>query len=81
MSTAVTAAKTIPPVMTRRLRSPPAMMRATRPRRAPMPAATGRGISGFLRKLLNPMAPNSFSSTATQKIGREKNRNAMKVTP
>ena len=46
-----------------------------------MARAAGMGISGFLRKLLNPMAPNSFRRTATQKIGREKNRKAMNVTP
>ena len=39
------------------------------------------GYLGIPRKSLNPMAPNSFSRTATQKIGREKNRKAMKVTP
>ena len=32
------------------------------------------------RKSLKPMAMYCLSSTATQKIGREKNRNEMKVT-
>jgi len=38
-------------------------------------------IFGSARKSLKPMAMYCFRRTATQKIGSEKNRNEMKVTP
>ena len=81
MSTAVTKAKATAPASSRRFMGPPAATAVTAPTTTPMPRATGSGTSGFRRKLLKPMAPNSLSRTATQKIGREKNRKAMNVTP
>ena len=81
ISTAAANRNTTPPMSSLRFISPPTVTAASTPKTAPMARAAGMGISGFLRKLLNPMAPNSFRRTATQKIGREKNRKAMKVTP
>ncbi|MNR64098.1 hypothetical protein D3C85_1866190 [compost metagenome] len=71
----------MPPETSLRRAAPPTATATIRPVMAPTPKATGKGISGLRRKLLKPMAPYSFSSTATQKMGSEKNRNAMNVTP
>ena len=45
------------------------------------PMMTGIAIVGSASQSLNPIAPNCFSRTATQKIGSEKNRKARSVTP
>ena len=52
-----------------------------RPNKGAATAINHHGMSGAARKSLKPMARYCLSSTATQKIGSEKNRNEMNVTP
>jgi hypothetical protein len=46
---------------------------------APVPIDHQRSITGCAKKLLNRIAKNSLSSTATQKIGKENKKNERKV--
>jgi len=49
------------------------------PASAAMPIAADSDTDGSAIHSLNRIAPYSLSSTATQKTGSEKNRNAVKV--
>jgi len=65
----------------RRLTVPRAQMYHNTPLTKEITAMVAGGMWGSRRKLLKPMAAYSFRRTATQNTGREKKRNAMKVTP
>ena len=64
-----------------RLRSPGMIEAHKRPLTTVKASISQMGNCGSSsRKSLKPMATNCLSSTATQKIGSEKNKNEMKVT-
>ena len=58
---------------------PPRIPPQNRPPTKESPTSQVVEITGSCKKSLNSIAANCFSNTATQKIGSEKNRKAMKV--
>ena len=67
------------PTMTLRHRDPPANALKKSALNEPITIAVGILTAGAASQLLIRIAPNSLRSTATQKIGSEKKRNAAKV--
>jgi hypothetical protein len=81
VSTAPVATAEMPNTMNRRRHRPPRSDIQMRPATIETPMITGTEIVGSPSQLFSWMAPYCFSRTATQKIGSEKKRNDISVTP